>query len=311
MGVAVEVQGVSRWFGDLRALHDVSLTIPAGEVTGLLGHNGAGKTTLTRVLTGLLAPDGGTTRVLGLEPLRDGRELRTRIGVLGEAPGLDDLLTVRENLRTRLEVTRGPSAASDDRIAEVLGYLGLAEHIDRRIRGLSAGLRQRVALARALVTEPELLLLDEPATNMDPVAARQVRELMRAWAHEHGRTVIVCTHDLAEAAATCDRVAVLEHGQVMAYGRPGELTAALGQEPSVTVVSDRDGALRGAALLAQDGPLRATIDGDRLHVAPVAHGDTPALIAALVDGGVPIHAVEPHVPTLEDAYVAMHREERP
>jgi ABC-2 type transport system ATP-binding protein len=305
--VAVEVRGVTRWFGSLRALHDVDLDVRRGEVTGLLGHNGAGKTTLTRVLTGLLRPHGGGARVLGLDPHVDGSEVRRRIGVLGEAPGLDALLTVKENLQTRARVTLGSAAPDDAGIARLLEQLGLSAHTDRRVRGLSAGLRQRVALARALVTDPELLLLDEPATNMDPVAARQVRDLMRYWAHDLGRTVVVCTHDLAEAGAACDRVAVLEHGEVKAFGRPAELAAALGREPSVVVSTTAAGATAAADLLTRDGLRRCRVEGERLTVTPVTHDDVPLLVAELVGAGIPIHGVVSHAATLEDAYVAMHQ----
>lgn len=307
---AVTISGVSRRFGAVEALHEVTLDVARGSVTGLLGHNGAGKTTLVRVLTGLLRPDAGRVETLGLDPVRDGRELRQRIGVLGETPGLDELLTVRENLAVAALLGQVPADATDRRTEEVLDQLGLAEHTDRRVRGLSAGLRQRVALARAIVHDPELLFLDEPATNMDPVASLGVRDLMRRWAHELGRTVVVCTHDLREAAAACDRVAILEHGRVLATGSPDELALQVPTRPSVAITVGGDAVAAATRTLAGLGMDCVSSDGT-VTVEDVQTDDVPKLVAQLVGEGVPIHAVVPSAPTLQDAYVALHADRPP
>jgi ABC-2 type transport system ATP-binding protein len=302
---AVTVSGVSRSFGAVEALRDVTLDVAAGTVTGLLGHNGAGKTTLVRVLTGLLRAHGGSVRTLGLDPIAEGRALRHRVGVLGETPGLDELLTVRENLEVAATLLGISRADVTGRVEEVLEQLGLAEHTDRRVRGLSAGLRQRVALARAIVHEPELLFLDEPATNMDPVASLGVRDLMRRWAHEFGRTVVICTHDLREAAAACDRVVILEHGRVLATGSPSELAVQVPVRPGVRIWVGAAASAAARDTVTSLGMLCTSLDG-AVTVDDVRPDDIPALVARLVGAGVPIHAVIPSGPTLEDAYIALH-----
>jgi len=304
----VTVSGVSRRFGPVEALRDVTLEVPSGQVTGLLGHNGAGKTTLVRVLTGLLRPDRGSVSVLGLDPVADGRELRHRVGVLGETPGLDELLSVRENLEVAALLVGIPRSDVGRRIEDVLEQLGMAEHTDRRIRGLSAGLRQRVALARAIIHDPELLFLDEPATNMDPVASLGVRTLMRRWAHELGRTVVVCTHDLREVAQTCDRVAILEHGRVLAMGSPNELVLQVAVRPGVRIAVGAGAIDAARDVVTASGHECTTLDGT-VTVEDVEPDEVPALVARLVGARVPVRAVIPSGPTLEDAYVALHARE--
>jgi ABC-2 type transport system ATP-binding protein len=297
---AVEVDAVRRAFGTVQALDGVSLEVGAGEVVGLLGHNGAGKTTTVRLLLGILAPDGGATRVLGRDPLRDGPEVRRSIGLVSATPGVDERLTARQNLDFAARVYGVPDAGRHD---ELLDRFGLGDRADDRVASFSTGMRQRLALARALLHDPPLLLLDEPTAALDPVVSREVRSTVAQLARE-GRSVLLCSHNLTEAQALCDRVVVLEQGRVIAQGAPPALAAELGLTRLRLAVdpSDRDAARAVARRLGGDADGR----NGQLVVNGIDTADVPALVAALVAEDVRVHGVVPEEASLEDVYFALH-----
>lgn len=304
----VDIRGLTRRFGNTVALDDVSLAVEPGEILALLGHNGAGKTTMLRILNGLLRPTSGVVEVLGVDPTTDGQWLRTRTGVVPETPALDAFLTTRENLVLHGAIHDLPGEEVKRRSAGLLDELGLADKADVQARALSAGLKQRVALARALLHEPDLLLLDEPTSNLDPLAARQVRRLVRGLASERGTSVVLSTHNLAEAALVADRVAVIRHGRLLAVGTPGQLAPEQGTTGlAVTVVDDVQ---RCINVVAASGHAVLGVDEARCRAEVAVNGDdVPALVATLVAAGVAIRAVEPLEPTLEDIYVGLHHAE--
>ena len=313
----VETHALRRDFGPNRAVDALDLRVARGEVVGLLGHNGAGKTTAVRLLAGVLAPTAGTARVFGFDPAVDGVEVRRRVGVSTETPAVDDRMTGRHGLRVFADLYGVAPALVDGRVAELLASFDLSEAADRRVGTYSKGMRQRLALARALLHDPELLFLDEPTSGLDPVAARAVADRVRALRAE-GRGIVLCTHDLNQAQALCDRVMVLEHGKVVAEGAPSELAAALGAGTRVRVVARPpvDGATLVATLAAVDGwgdvvdeaPTDAATEAAATVLAVVRDADAIAEgIAALVGCGARIHAVERDVPSLEDVYFALHR----
>ncbi len=303
----VQVSGLERRFGETVALGGISFAVTAGEVVGLLGHNGAGKTTTIRLLLGLLPPHGGTVRVFGMEPVVDGERVRARTGVVGEAPGLDERLTAREVLQVFADLYDVPLALQRTRIPELLEQFGLAEAADRRVATFSAGMRQRLALARCLLHDPELLLLDEPTTALDPVAAHQVRELI-AERRREGRTILLATHNLDEAERLCDRVIILERGRVLVEGHPQELAAALGVPARLTLeieplsLEPALEALRRHGVVAQAKP-----EPGHLTVERVTRSQVPELVAALVETGVLVYGVVLQAPSLEDVYLALHQ----
>ncbi|MCX7624358.1 MAG: ABC transporter ATP-binding protein [Thermomicrobium sp.] len=306
-GAVIAVDRLERRFGATVALAGISFTVAAGEVVGLLGHNGAGKTTTIRLLLGLLAPHGGSVRVFGLEPMVDGERIRARTGVVGEAPGLDERLTARELLWVFAELYELPSALLEPRIALLLEQFGLAEVADRRIGTFSAGMRQRLALARCLLHDPELLLLDEPTTALDPVAAHQVRELI-AERRREGRTILLATHNLDEAERLCDRVVILERGRVLVEGSPRELALALGVPAQLAVEVEPLLVERAVeALRARGVTARPEADPGRITVEQVARQRVPELVATLVEAGVPVYGVVLRTPSLEDVYLALHQ----
>jgi ABC-2 type transport system ATP-binding protein len=301
--IAIALNSVTRRFGELVAVDQVTLDVGEGEIVGLLGHNGAGKTTMIRVINGLLSPDAGHVRVLGIDPTKDGQLVRSATGVLTEYPALDELLTTVENLEVYAAIHALPRALAAERIDGLLDRLGLAEKRDEPARWPSAGLKQRVALARALVHDPQILLLDEPTTNMDPVAARGVRDLIVESSRERGRTVLLSTHNLAEAEQLCDRVAIMRFGRLLTVGAPGELRRSLGETLGVRIeTADGD----TARVIAHVNGTAETAALDTHTVEITGKVEIPALVARLARDGVEIHRVEPIEPTLEDLYVGLH-----
>jgi ABC-type multidrug transport system ATPase subunit len=321
---ALHLDAVRRSFGSVTALEDLSLRVPVGEVVGLLGHNGAGKTTTVRLLAGLLAPDRGRVAVGGLDPLREGSTVRRRLGVLPARPIVDDRLTGRQNLRFAAEVFGLPRAGLPARIDAALVAFDLGDRGDDRVAGYSTGMRQRLSLARVLLPDPEVLLLDEPTAALDPMAARQVRKVLADLATTRQRTIVLCTHDLAEAEHLCDRVVVLERGRVVADGRPSELAAAHGSggvllevDPdqravAASVLAAATGTATGAATgtatgTATGSATAVTVEGPgRLRVDGVPRSAVPGLIRALVAAEVEVHGLRRLDPTLEEVYVALH-----
>jgi ABC-2 type transport system ATP-binding protein len=300
---AIDLDGVTRRFGDLVAVDEVTFSVSQGEIVGLLGHNGAGKTTLLRVINGLLPPDSGGISVLGHDPVQKGEVVRARTGVLTEYPALDEYLSTTENLAVYAAINGVSRQVAQERIETLTEQLGLAAKRDVPARDLSAGLKQRVALARALVHDPEVLLLDEPTTNMDPVAARGVRDLIRDAARRRGRTVLLSTHNLGEAEELCDRIGILRNGQLLSFGPPTELRRALGEAQSVHIEVDAD----------QVEAVRRAIDGlaevrelERGLVEIVGGPPVSVQVSRLVAAEVAVHRVEPQDPTLEDLYLHLH-----
>jgi ABC-2 type transport system ATP-binding protein len=303
----VELRAVRRSFGEVCALDGVSLTVGPGEVVGLLGHNGAGKTTTVRLLTGILAPDGGTVRVHGRDPALEGGAVRRATGVVSAVASVDDRLTGWQNLAFVAGVFGVEETVATRRAGALLERFGLLDRADERVGDFSSGMRQRLAIVRALLPDPPLLLLDEPTAALDPVASRDVRDLLAHLAREEARSVLLCSHNLVEAQRLCDRVVILEHGRVLADGTPAALAAELGigrlrieLEPAGRLEAERVLRTVGAAYQSE---------GDTLVLTGPGPIDVPDLLAALIAAKVRIHAVVPETASLEDVYFALHDQE--
>lgn len=306
---AIAIEGLTRDFGAVRALDGLTLTVARGQVAGLLGHNGAGKTTSIRILNGLLAPTSGRASVLGMDPQRHGPQIRARTGVLTETPSLDERLTARENLAFAAQLFGVPSASVASRVVELLATFGLSERADDRAAGFSRGMKQRLALARALVHDPELILLDEPTAALDPVAAREVHELVRGYADDEARTVVITTHNLVEAQKLCDRVVILRNGRAIAEGAPADLARQLSVATQVEIeVAPGDATAADQVARGLPDGASATLDGETLVVDGLGRDRLPALVAELARAGVSIFRVNPREATLEDVYFALHDE---
>jgi ABC-2 type transport system ATP-binding protein len=250
--------------------------------------------------------------VLGLDPLTDGPQLRSQTGVLTETPSLDEALTARDNLTIYAGLYGLPGTEIPARVRSLLETFQLTDRADEKVGGYSRGMRQRLALARTLIHNPKLLFLDEPTAGLDPAITRDVHALIRELSHEDERTILLCTHNLDEAQRLCDRVAILEHGKLVALGAPSELARDLWQGVNVVIELDRPpGALEidpealpsGAGAFSWDDKTReATIRlPDRQSI--------PNLVRALVTAGARITRVVPQDPTLTDIYFALHDKE--
>lgn len=301
----IVLDSVTRLFGPVRAVDNLSLRVDSGEVLGLLGHNGAGKTTVVRLIAGLLAPTSGRVRVRDLDPDRDGARVRRQLGVLPASAAVDDRLTGWQNLKFAAELYDLPRNGLDARIAELLDRFDLGQRARQPAGRYSTGMRQRLSLARVLLHDPAVLLLDEPTASLDPLAARQVRGLIAELGADEERTVVLCTHDLAEAERLCDRVAILEHGSVKALGAPGALASATGGSEVVVEVHPDDTDI-AAEVQTSQRVAGSVVESGRLRWARTARSDVPQLVHALSRAEVRVFSVARREPSLEDVYLALH-----
>ena len=303
---AVTTEGLTRSFGAERALDGLTIDVRVGEVLALLGPNGAGKTTTVRLLNGILDPEAGTARVLGLDPWTQGTELRRRTGVLTENAGLDERLTARENLEVTARLRGLHRTEAAKRTAELLERFEMADRADVTVQGFSTGQRKRLALGRALLHDPDVLFLDEPTSGLDPAATRDVVDLIASLATEHRRAVVLCTHFLGEAGRLAHRMAVLHKGRLQAFGRPDELAKQLWSTLTADLELGASADERTlASMRALDGVDAATAIDDGARVEVRDRSVLPVLVAALVAREVPVYAAVPRPPTLEDVYFAI------
>jgi ABC-2 type transport system ATP-binding protein len=302
MPPAITFASVSKQFGAVVALDDVSFTAPVGSVTVLLGPNGAGKTTTVRLTTGAMLPNAGAIQVLGLNPLHDGDEVRRRVGVVPPKPAFYDQITGWENLQFAATIFE----SDEVRARSAAERFGIDHALGQEVGGYSTGMRTRLALARAVIHDPEVLMLDEPTAGLDPESAKAVLELIKEMAGR-GRTIVMCTHLLHEAEGIADQVVLMEEGSVRAHGDPRELTRQYMPDPIVLLdAADRASLdfipeLDGVLGIRWDGPLYVTIDDE---------GRIPDIVIEMVKRGVRPTRVEPLVPSLEDLYFEMQRSHR-
>jgi ABC-2 type transport system ATP-binding protein len=299
-GPVISAKGLTRQFGGRTVVENVTFDVDRSEIVALLGPNGAGKTTTMRMLAGLVTPTRGSVVVDGIE-LTPGSAgtLRGRMGFLTESPGLWDRLTVRENLAIYADLYGTDRPAS--RVEALLEVLGLASHASARTAELSKGLRQKVALGRALVHDPEILLLDEPLSGLDPEVSRSVRALIHDR-RTRGCAILLSTHNLFEAERDADRIAILR-GTLVAVDHTQALRARL--RPTVLSLRTDGGASKWGAFVQGLGYTVETVDSTLRIRTSDAHRDTPAIVRQLVEAGASILEVRPELPHLEDVYLAL------
>lgn len=298
----IEVENLSKAYGDVQALDEVSFQVHAGEIVGLLGPNGAGKTTAIKIMTGYLQPDEGTVAIDGLDVLTHTREVQARIGYLPENAPLYPELSVQKYLLMMADLREIPQADRLMRLAEAAYATSLQEYLARPIGTLSKGLRQRVGLAQAILHQPKLLILDEPTVGLDPTQIVEIRRLIKRLS-QHS-TVLFSTHILSEVEAVCDRVLILMNGRVRADARLSELEAT---SDAIVVLQDRvkdiEAALRRVEGVRAVEPA-STPDGyPAYRLQGAAKADlTPAVYALARERNWPLRELRRDVRTLETVF---------
>ncbi len=304
--LAIEANGLAKSFGTTRAVDRVDLAVPAGAVYGVLGPNGAGKTTTIRMLATLLRPDAGTARVLGHDVVEEADAVRGLVSLTGQLASVDEDLTGRENLILMGRLLGYARPAAKDRADELLDAFGLSDASGRQVKNYSGGMRRRLDIAASIVVTPRLMFLDEPTTGLDPRSRNQVWEIIRALVGE-GTTVLLCTQYLDEADQLANRIAVIDHGRVIAEGTPGELKASVGQGSLHVRVADPEQRERAAAVLmgALDTTVQLDSDPAALTVPALNAEVASEAVAALFAAGLDVANFSLGQPTLDEVFLAL------
>jgi ABC-2 type transport system ATP-binding protein len=293
----IQVENLTHRYGDRTALDRVSFEVRQGEIFGLLGPNGGGKSTLFRILTTMMAPTDGRASIAGHDVERDPAAVRRVVGVVFQTQSLDKALTVEENLRAQGHLHGLSGALLRERMAAAMERLGLKDRRGDLVETLSGGLRRRVEIAKALLHKPQVLLMDEASTGLDPAARRDVSRHVEMLRQHEGVTILLTTHILEEADR-CDRLVLLHQGRIVAQGSPGELRSRIGGDvvvlstPDAPALAARIEQRFGAQAAARDGQVRVEIENGHRFITEVVEAFPGA-----------IDSVELHKPTLEDVFV--------
>ncbi|WP_188189362.1 ATP-binding cassette domain-containing protein [Nonomuraea sp. SYSU D8015] len=307
--LAIETSGLVKTFGDTRAVDGLDLKVPAGAVYGVLGPNGAGKTTAVRMMATLLRPDGGQASVFGHDVVREADAVRRRVSLTGQYASVDEDLTGAENLilLARLLGHRKPAARA--RAAELLEAFGLTEAAGRQVKTYSGGMRRRIDIAASILNTPDLLFLDEPTTGLDPRSRNNVWDIIRIVV-AHGTTVLLTTQYLEEADRLASRIAVIDHGKVIAEGTPGELKSSVGS--GSIHVRLRDPATRQAAerVLAETLDTAVYLESDAVALTARITGGNEAEQASralhrLAEAGIVVDDFSLGQPSLDEVFLAL------
>jgi ABC-2 type transport system ATP-binding protein len=303
--LAIEASGLVKTFGDVRAVDGVDLAVRRGSVYGVLGPNGAGKTTTIRMLATLLAPDGGSARVLGHDVVAQADAVRGLVSLTGQLASVDEDLTGRENLVLLGRLLGLKRAAAKARAAELLAAFGLEDAAGRLVKHFSGGMRRRLDIAASIVVTPELLFLDEPTTGLDPRSRNQVWDIVRAL-QETGTTILLCTQYLDEADQLADGIAVIDHGRVIAEGTPSQLKASVGSGALHVRLLDPEQREDARAILERElGGAEREPDPSAL-TAPCANAERGAqAVATLAQQGIGLAGFTLGQPSLDEVFLAL------
>jgi ABC-2 type transport system ATP-binding protein len=306
--LAIQARGLGRSFGQVRALDDLSLEVPAGSVFGFLGPNGAGKTTTIRLLLGLIEPTSGSALVLGFDTRTQSHEIRARAGALLEHAGLYERLSAEDNLRFQGRIARMPKQQLDERIREMLTHLGLWDRRDEQVVKWSRGMKQKLAIARTLLHRPALVFLDEPTAGLDPIAAAGLRDDLARLASQQGATIFLTTHNMAEAEKLCSLVAVVRQGKLLAVGSPAELRSRGGGQRA-EIAGRGFSEVMLATLKQQASVEQASLENGRLMLMLKEGSEVSPLVSLIVREGGEVQEVRSGQGSLEDVFLTLMEEE--
>jgi len=298
----IEVEGLVKHYGEVKAVDGVSFSVEEGEIFGLLGPNGAGKTTLMEILCGLRRFDSGKVRVNGSDLAKDSRKVRGMIGFCPQETLLYDLLSVRENLAFSASLYSLSSKKFRERLDFSAKVLGVGEFLNRRVQQLSGGMKRRANLAASLIHDPPLVILDEPTVGFDPTIKREFWDLIRGL-KGYGKTVLLSTHDMYEADEICDRVAIMEKGKIAALDRPRVLKETIGGEPTIHVRVKEQQAKKALAVLKE---YQGKLVDDEIMISASDPWKTMSEVSnQLVRSGILTDKIEIVEPTLEDVFIKL------
>jgi len=293
----LEIQAVSHSYGKNKALNGVSFDVSGGSLFGILGPNGGGKTTLFRIISTLLKPLAGSARICGFDSVSASADVRRHLGVVFQQPALDDELSINENLRVHGALYGLDGKTIQRRVDDLLARFGLSDRAGDRVKTLSGGLARRADLARGLLHSPNILLLDEPTTGLDPVVRHAFWDAIEQLRRDEKTTIVVATHLLKEAA-TCDRVVILDKGTIVALGSPDELKSEIGDE---TLWLESDSPMELCDQISDKLGYSARVLGDMVQVM---NQDAHMLLPTLYDAfGGQIRSATVRKPTMEDVFM--------
>ncbi|MDP7078683.1 MAG: ATP-binding cassette domain-containing protein [Candidatus Undinarchaeales archaeon] len=302
MDAMIETKGLRKEFGDLVAVNDVSITVKKGEVFGFLGPNGAGKSTTINMLITMLPITAGSGSVAGWDVAKDPDRIRASIGVIMQTNSLEPELTTRENLEYYGRLNHMGPADIPDAVCEVLNVVGLTNKADELVKNLSGGMKRRLEIARSFLHRPGLIFMDEPTTGLDPQTKQAIWRYIRHLNKDQGLTIFLTTHYMEEADALCDRLAIIDHGRIIAEGTPAELKDMIGEGDIIDISLDNEEDDRFAAIAKELGMTARSHEGRlRLHTDR-GEERIPDLMAACA-GKVHIRSIALHEPTLEDVFI--------
>lgn len=293
-------QNLVRYFGDVKAVDGINITVKTGEIFGFLGPNGAGKSTAVRMLTTLLRPTSGTATVAGFDVAKHPDEVRRRIGVALQDAAIDPLMTGTELLRLQAVLYGIPQAQMKNRANELLERVGLTAAADRRVGTYSGGMRRRLDLALALIHQPTVLFLDEPTTGLDPMSRMSLWEEVRRLNSE-GTTVMLTTQYLEEADQLADRIAIIDAGKIVREGKPQDLKAGVGF-PTLLITVPSDQTERAKAVLATFGDMRPTAEGSLGVGLRGGANVVTDVVRKLDEASVRVQHLEINEPSLDDVF---------
>ena len=304
MTIAVDVRAITKRFDDFTAVNEISFTVERGETFALLGPNGAGKSTLIRMLTTLMLPTAGTALVDGADIVKDPDKVRHAIGVIPQAMTSDLELSCRENLSIYAKLYSVPKERREKLIGELLQAVDLTEWADSQVKKLSGGMRRRLEIARGLVHEPRIFFLDEPTTGLDPVSRKNVWEMLERIKGERDLTLVLTTHLMDEADKLCDRIAIVDHGKLMALDSPIRLKAAVPGDNALEVLFSGTPADWKARVGALPAVAAVSSDGDAYHISSKdGPATTMALLDAAASAGVTVKTLAVQSTSLDDVFV--------
>ena len=302
MDAMIETRGLRKEFGELVAVNDVSIRVKKGEVFGFLGPNGAGKSTTINMLITMLPITAGSGSVAGWDVAKDPAKVRASIGVIMQSNSLEPELTTQENLEYYGRLNHMDPAEIPDAVCEVLKVVGLAKKADELVKNLSGGMKRRLEIARSFLHRPGLIFMDEPTTGLDPQTKQAIWRYIRHLNRDQGLTIFLTTHYMEEADALCDRLAIIDHGSIIAEGTPAELKDMIGEGDIIDVAVDSGEEERFAAIVKGLGMTSRSTEGRlRLHTDR-GEERIPDLMAACT-GKVHIRSIALHEPTLEDVFI--------